>query len=230
VVVISLDGLRAELAAAGDPERAAAQERYMKGVMPYHGLSQPELRALLRPHLKEFAPRDRAEWEAAVRTWWDGAAHREEQYAALALARHRVAREWQDVRELDLYRHLVVTGAWWDVVDVIAGHLVGDVLAGHRAGATPVVRGWAVDDDVWLRRTAVICQLGHGTETDLDLLAFAIERNVDDPSFWLRKGIGWALRQYARTDPAWVQAYVDQLGDRLSGLSRREATKHFRTA
>jgi 3-methyladenine DNA glycosylase AlkD len=230
VVVISLDGLRAELAAAGDPERAAAQERYMKGVMPYHGLSQPELRALLRPHLKEFAPRDRAEWEAAVRTWWDGATHREEQYAALALARHRVAREWQDVRELDLYRHLVVTGAWWDVVDVIAGHLVGDVLAGHRAGATPVVRGWAVDDDVWLRRTAVICQLGHGTETDLDLLAFAIERNVDDPSFWLRKGIGWALRQYARTDPAWVQAYVDQLGDRLSGLSRREATKHFRTA
>jgi 3-methyladenine DNA glycosylase AlkD len=230
VVVISLDGLRAELAAAGDPERAAAQERYMKGVMPYHGLSQPELRALLRPHLKEFAPRDRAEWEAAVRTWWDGATHREEQYAALALARHRVAREWQDVRELDLYRHLVVTGAWWDVVDVIAGHLVGDVLAGHRAGATPVVRGWAVDDDVWLRRTAVICQLGHGTETDLDLLAFAIERNVDDPSFWLRKGIGWALRQYARTDPAWVQAHVDQLGDRLSGLSRREATKHFRTA
>ena len=73
----------------------------------------------------------------------------------------------------------------------------------------------------------MICQLGAGTDTDLDLLTFAIERNVDDPSFWLRKGIGWALRQYARTDPAWVRAYVDLLGDRLSGLSRREATKHL---
>lgn len=225
--MISLDDLRAELATAGDPERAAAQERYMKAVMPYHGLSQPRLRALLRPHLKEFAPRDRAEWEETVRTWWDDATHREEMYAALALARHRAARQWQDVRELDLYRHLIVTGAWWDVVDVVAGHLVGDVLAGHRGEATPVIREWAVDDDVWLRRTSVICQLGHAAQTDLDLLTFAIERNVDDPSFWLRKAIGWALRQYARTDPAWVRGYVDQLGDRLSGLSRREATKHL---
>lgn len=225
--MIPLAQLRAELAAAGDPDRAAAQERYMKGVMPYHGLSQPQLRALLRPHLKAFAPRDRAEWEGTVRAWWDGATHREEQYAALAVARHPSARGWQDVRELDLYRHLVVTGAWWDVVDVIAGHLVGDVLAGHRAEATPVVREWAVDEDLWLRRASVICQLGHGEQTDVDLLAFAVESNVDDPSFWLRKGIGWALRQYARTDPAWVRGYVDLLGDRLSGLSRREATKHL---
>ena len=225
--MISLEDLRAELAAAGDPERAANQQRYLKSEMPCHGLSAPELRALLRPHLRAFAPSDRAAWESAVLTWWDGATHREERYAAIALARHRVARPWQDVRSLALYRHLVVTGAWWDVVDVIAGHLVGGVLAGHRAEATPVLRAWAVDDDVWLRRTAVICQLGHGADTDLDLLAFAIESNVEDPSFWLRKGIGWALRQYARTDPEWVRAYVDLLDGRLSGLSRREATKHL---
>ena len=225
--MISLEDLRAELAAAGDPGRAADQQRYMKSAMPYHGLSAPELRVLLRPHLKAFAPVDRHEWETTVRGWWDGATHREERYAALALARHRVALPWQDVAALDLYHHLIVTGAWWDVVDVIAGHLVGGVLAGHRAEATPVLRAWAVDDDLWLRRTSVICQLGHGEDTDLDLLTFAIERNVDDPSFWLRKGIGWALRQYARTDPAWVRAYVDGLGDRLSGLSLREATKHL---
>ena len=225
--MISLEALRAELAAAGDPERAANQQRYLKSAMPCHGLSAPELRALLRPHLMAFAPADRDEWESTVRTWWDGATHREEWYAAIALARHRTARPWQDVRCLDLYRHLVLTGAWWDVVDVIAAHLVGGVLAGHRPEATPVLRAWAVGDDAWLRRTSVICQLGHGADTDLDLLTFAIESNVDDPSFWLRKGIGWALRQYARTDPAWVRAYVDLLGDRLSGLSRREATKHL---
>jgi 3-methyladenine DNA glycosylase AlkD len=227
VVVISLADLRVELAAAGEPRRAADQQRYMKSAMPYYGITASDLRVLLRPHLKAFAPADRDEWETTVRTWWDEATHREERYAALALARHRVARPWQDVVSLDLDRHLVVTGAWWDLVDVIAGHLVGGVLAGHRPDATPVIRAWAVDDDLWLRRTAVLCQLGHGTDTDLDLLTFAIERNLDDPSFWLRKAIGWALRQHARTDPEWVRAYVDGLGDRLSGLSRREATKHL---
>jgi len=225
--VISLADLRVELTAAGDPQRAADQQRYMKSAMPYYGISAPDLRVLLRPHLKAFAPADRDEWETTVRTWWDGATHREERYAALALARHRVARPWQDMASLDLDRHLVVTGAWWDLVDVVAGHLVGGVLAGHRPDATPVVRAWAVDDDLWLRRTAVLCQLGHGTGTDLDLLTFAIEHNLDDSSFWLRKAIGWALRQYARTDPEWVRAYVDGLGDRLSGLSRREATRHL---
>jgi 3-methyladenine DNA glycosylase AlkD len=225
--VISLEELRAELSAAGDPARAEAQRRYMRSTMPYHGLSAPELRALLRPHLASFSPRDRADWEHTVRSWWDGATHREEWYAAIAVARHRTARMWQDPDALPLYRHMIVTGAWWDVVDETAQHLVGTVLIDHRARATPVVATWAGDPDLWLRRTSVICQLPHGADTDLDLLTCAIERNLDDQSFWLRKAIGWALRQYARTDPAWVRAYVETLGPRLSGLSRREATKHL---
>jgi 3-methyladenine DNA glycosylase AlkD len=134
---------------------------------------------------------------------------------------------WQDVDTLALYRHLVVSGAWWDVVDEIAQHLVGACLLADRTRVTEVMRGWAVADDLWLRRTAVICQISHGDEVDEDLLAFAIERNLDDTSFWLRKAIGWALRQHARVDPAWVRGYVDQLGGRLSGLSRREALKHL---
>jgi 3-methyladenine DNA glycosylase AlkD len=89
------------------------------------------------------------------------------------------------------------------------------------------MREWAVGDDLWLRRAAVLSQLKHGADTDLDLLTWAVEENVDDTSFWLRKAIGWALRQYARTDPEWVRGEVDLLGPRLSGLSRREALKHL---
>ena len=88
---------------------------------------------------------------------WDEATHREERYAATAIARHRTARAWQDPDALDLYRHLVVTGAWWDHLDEVASHLVGGVLAGHRDDVTPVMRAWAVDDDLWVRRTAVLC-------------------------------------------------------------------------
>ena len=223
-----LAAIRADLASAGDPERAATQQAYMRSEMPFHGVSAPELKALLRPHLAAYAPADRATWERDVRETWDGATHREERYAAVALARHRVARPWQDPDVLPLHRHLVVTGAWWDHVDEIASHLVGGVLLGHRPATTPVVRAWARDDALWLRRTAVLSQLRHREETDTDLLVEVVEANLDDPSFWLRKAIGWALREHARTDPDWVRDRVAGWGDRLSGLSRREALKHDR--
>jgi len=213
------------LAERADPERAQWQQDYMKSEMPFHGVSLPETRTLVRAALKAHPVRSRSEWEATVRELWDETACREEWYAALVVA--RAGRRWSDPDALPLFRHLVVTGAWWDVVDETAQHLVGEVLARHRADVTPVVRAWATDEDLWLRRTAVICQLRHRSETDLDLLADAIEANVDDGSFWLRKAIGWALRQHARTDPGWVLAEVERLGDRLSPLSRREALKHL---
>jgi len=120
-----------------------------------------------------------------------------------------------------------VTGAWWDLVDDVAVHLAGAVRALHPEEMTPVVRGWAIGGDLWLRRTAVICQLGRRAATDRDLLRYAIESNVDDSSFWLRKAIGWALRDLARTDPDWVRAEVARLDGRISSLSRREALKHL---
>lgn len=220
------DLVRSTLADAGDPVRAEGQQRYMKSAMPFRGLTSPELRALLRPLLAAYTPGSRTEWEAAVRDLWDGATHREERYAALKVARHRRARVWLDPASLPLWRHLVVSGAWWDVVDEIATHLVRDTLAGHPAAVTPVIDAWSVDGDLWLRRASVICQVGRGADTDRDLLLRAVEANLDDPSFWLRKGIGWGLRDYARTDPDWVWAEVDRLGGRLSTLSRKEASKH----
>ncbi len=219
--------IRETLAGAGDPERAAAQRRYMKSEMPFRGITSPELTALLRPLMATYDPASRAAWEATVRSLWDDATHREERYAALVLAKHRAARSWRDPSLVPLVRHLVVTGAWWDLVDDIAVHLAGAVLAEHPDEMAPVVRAWAADDDQWLRRTAVLCQLGRRADTDLDLLRYTVECNVDDESFWLRKAIGWALRDLARTDPEWVLAEVDRLDGRLSPLSRREALKHL---
>ena len=215
------------LSAAGDPERARAQQAYMKSEMPYYGVASPELKTLLRPLLKEFRPASREAWDATVRTLWDGATHREERYAAIAFAQHPAAKKWQDPDSLDLYEHLICTGAWWDLVDVVASDLVGPILLSHTRKTTPTMREWAVSDDLWLRRAAVLSQLKHGADTDLDLLTYVIEANVDDTSFWLRKAIGWALRQYGRTDPEWVRSEVDLMGSRLSGLSRREALKHL---
>ncbi len=224
--------VRAALAGAGDPARAAQQQAYMKSALPYVGLGAPQLRALLRPLLAEERFVDRGSWEAAVLELWDDATHREEWYAALALLRHRAYRQWLDPDLLPLLEHLVRTGAWWDVVDETATHPVGDVLLAHRADATPVMDAWSVDDDsLWVRRAAMIAQLGHGEQTDTDLLERVLVANLDDTThgrdFFIRKALGWALRQHARTDPEWVRAFVRTHADRLSGLSRREALKHL---
>ncbi len=222
-----MTAVRDALASGGDPEKAAQQQRYMKSALPYRGYAAPELKALLRPLLASYDPGDRVAWEGTVRALWDGATHREERYAAISVARHRKARGWLAPESVPLFRHLVVTGAWWDLVDETAQHLVGPALAGHREAMTPVMRAWASDDNLWIRRTAVLSQLGLKTGTDTDLLRHTIDANVDDPTFWLRKAIGWALRDYARTDPEWVRAEVLRHGDRMSGLSRREALKHL---
>ena len=222
-----VEEIRRALAEREDPQRGADQQRYMKSAMPYRGLTMAQLRTTVRSLLAEVTWADRARWEATLRALWDQAAYREERYAALVLARHRSARGFQDPDAIPLFRHLVVTGAWWDLVDEIATHLVGDVLAAHRASVTPAVRSWARDDDLWLRRTAVLCQIRHRDDTDTELLHEVVEANLDDPTFWLRKAIGWALRSHARTDPDWVRAEVAAAGERMSSLSRREALKHL---
>lgn len=203
----------------------------MKSELPYSGVPAQPLRKILREVVPAHPLPDRATWEATVRRLWDEAGYREEWYAALAVAGHRLYREHQDADTLHLYRDLVVDGAWWDVVDDIASHLVGGILAADPHRVTPVMRAWSVDDDLWVRRTAILCQLGRKADTDTDLLRYAIEHNLEDSlhgrQFFLRKAVGWALRQYAWTDPAWVRSFVAEHATTMSGLSRREALKNI---
>ena len=187
--------VRAALADRGAPARAAQQQAYMKSELPFVGLGAPALKALLRPLLAEHRLVDRALWQDAVQELWDDATHREEWYAAIALLRHRHYRRWLDPDLVPLLDHLVRTGAWWDVVDELAGHVVGQVLLDHRAATTPVVQAWSVDpDSLWIRRTAVLAQLRHGPDTDTDLLEQVLVANLDDTAygreFFVRKALG----------------------------------------
>jgi 3-methyladenine DNA glycosylase AlkD len=222
-----VEDVRRRLAGAADPDRAPAMQAYMKSAMPFHGVPSPVARSLLRDAFAAHPLDDRATWSATVLSLWDGATHREERYAALALARHRRYGGYLDPQVLPLLEHLVRTGAWWDLVDDVASHLVGPVLLAHHDETAPVLRSWATAEDRWLRRTAVICQLAAKERTDIALLTEAIDANLGDRDFFLRKAIGWALRQHARVDPAWVRAFVADRTDRLSPLSRREALKHI---
>lgn len=220
-----VDAIRAALVDAADPAAAEPMRRYMKSALPYHGVRVPQVRRLTRAIAREHPMADPRVWEATVRALYDEATHREERYAALGLVGHPMYRAFATPAALPLHEHLVRVGAWWDLVDEVA-HRVGDVLASHPAEVAPVLLTWSRADSLWLRRCAIISQLGHGASTDLELLEAVIAPNLADREFFLRKAIGWALRDAARANPQWVRAYVDAHPG-LSPLSRREALKHL---
>lgn len=217
--------VRAALAAVAEPERAPAMQAYMKSAMPYLGVRAAPMRAACRTVFADLDFASAADWERAVRDLWDGAHYREERYAALELTGVRQARPFQTAAALPLYAHMVVTGAWWDVVDPVAAIRLWPILKRDGAPVRAAMLAWAADADLWKRRCAILCQNPAGAETDPALLAACIGPSLGRKEFFLRKAIGWALRQYARTDADWVRRYVAEQADALSPLSRREALK-----
>jgi len=228
-----VDAVCRALENVGDPARAEGQQAYMKSAMPFRGVTAPQLKAILRPLLADPAYRlvGCDEWEATIRGLWDDAQFREERYAALAISGYRLYRPWaRDRSAMPLYRYLIETGAWWDFVDEIAARRVGPVLRAHPEAEAERMRSWARAESMWVRRAAILSQLSSKGETDRQLLLDCITPNVTDQEFFIRKAIGWSLRQYAHSGTAaadWVRRSVDQLGPLLSPLSRREALKNL---
>ena len=205
-----------------DSGLAPGQQAYMKSSMPFLGVRVPEVRRLTKAAARANPPTDLDQLERAVRELWDGATHREERYAATALTGLRLASGRLEL--LPLYEHMAVTGAWWDHVDEVA-HRIADLHDAHPGPTALAVRGWATSPDLWLRRLAILSQLGRRDRVDRGLLTEVIEPNTEDPEFFIRKAIGWALREVARVDPDWVRTFVEE--HELSPLSRREALKHL---
>lgn len=214
--------VRDALRAVADPSLAPGQQAYMKSAMPFLGVRVPEVRRVTRRIVRELGVREPGELVAAAKALWDGATYREERYAATALLGLRQLRG--DLSLVPLYEHMTRTGAWWDHVDELA-HRVSELHDVHPEPTAELVRAWAVDDFLWVRRLAILSQLGRKERIDLDLLADVIEPNRADPEFFIRKAIGWALREVAYGDPDWVRSYVAE--HELSPLSRREALKHL---
>jgi 3-methyladenine DNA glycosylase AlkD len=218
--------VRKKLKETADPARAPAMQAYMKSEMPFHSVGAPKVRAICREIFAGYPFRSGAAWRRDVLGLWRGATHREERYAAVSLSGHHRAEAFQTVDILSMYEEMIVDGAWWDYVDEIATHRVGALLRRSPAPMRRTMLRWSRCDDMWKRRTAILCQIRFGKETDLKLLHACIEPSLDSKEFFLRKAIGWALRQYAWVDPEYVAGYVTEDAARLSPLSKREALKN----
>lgn len=220
--------VRAELATAADPDAAPAMRAYVKSVLPLYGVRLPQVRTIVRAAVRDAGVSDTGPGietlAAAARELFDHATHREERYAALALLALPPARGKLEL--LPLHQHFASAGAWWDLVDETA-HRIADLHDIHPVETAVAVRRWSVENDMWLRRLAIISQLGRKDRLDPVLLGEVIEANLSDREFFIRKAIGWALREYAKVRPEWVRGFVTAHGGSLSPLSRREALKHL---
>ena len=224
-----ITAIRQGLADNANREKAAGMRAYMKSAMPYRGVQTPIRRKLVRAALRAHPLASREDWLAAVRELWRGAAYREERYAAQDITGETQFHAFRTLDALPLYEEMVVSGAWWDHVDDIATHKLRELVDRYPEEMAAHMRAWSRDADLWKRRSSIICQVKRKEATDLALLFDCIEPNLADPDFFIRKAIGWALRDLAWTDLPTVEDYVARNADRLSTLSKREALKNADT-
>ncbi|MHA7270103.1 DNA alkylation repair protein [Arthrobacter sp. HLT1-20] len=219
-----LTALRPALAEAALPEKAAGMAAYMKSTMPYLGVPSPSVRKTVRTLVREHPFSTVGQLHATATALWESAQFREERYSAIMLTDSRLARG--ELGLLPFYAVVIETGQWWDYVDSVAPRL-NELLQQHRETMDPVLREWSVRPNFWFRRATIIAQLPAKAATDTQLLSDVMAPNLADKEFFIRKAIGWALRQHAKTDPAWVRRYVADHASLLSPLSQREALKHL---
>ncbi|MCX4668833.1 DNA alkylation repair protein [Streptomyces sp. NBC_01381] len=218
-----MERLTATYPEAADPQRAAQAQAYMKDVAPFLGLPTPLRRELSRTVLAGTPRPDEADCTAIALRCWE-LPEREYAYFAVDYLRRHVQRLYSGF--LPVARHLVTTVSWWDTVDLLAAHVVGGLVA-----ADPKLRSemdaWIEDDDLWVARTALLHQLRHKDATDTERLFAYCLRQSGHPDFFIRKAIGWCLREYAKTDPDAVRDFVERERGRLAPLSVREALKNL---
>ena len=216
--------VQAELSRLADAEKAVPMAAYMKTEMPFYGVPKPG-RVPIAGELKaQFPPVDAGDYRRKVLSLWS-LPHREEKYLAIGFA--WTFRKYVVFSQIDLFERMIVEGAWWDFVDELASPIVGKVVLEDRAIMRPVLEKWIEGPDMWLRRSAILCQNRHKDQTDQEMLFDFCLRRADEKEFFIRKAIGWALREYARSRPDEVRQFLAEHGKRLSGLSLREAAKHL---
>jgi 3-methyladenine DNA glycosylase AlkD len=205
-----------------NPTEAAPMKKYMRDQFEYLGIKTPQRAALQKEFYAEHGLPPVKALDAILRDLWS-LPQREFQYTAVGL----LGKLGEQIPPgfIDTIEYLIVTKSWWDTVDSIAGTSVGIHFKRFPAVRKKYLAKWRRSKNMWLRRTTILFQLNYKADTDFDLLCDIIRGSLGSDEFFINKAIGWALRQYARSDPKAVRKFV--LETDLHPLSRREAMKHL---
>jgi 3-methyladenine DNA glycosylase AlkD len=206
-----------------DEFHAKRKTAYMRHLFPFIGLLTPLRKTLQKPLFKTSAIHDERHLKRILIDLWDKE-QREFQYAALDLAAS--FRKLASSLTLEVYERMIRQKSWWDTVDDIAANLVGPLVSDHP-NLLEVMDQWIQDENLWIRRTALIFQLKWKKQTDARRLFSYCSQLMHERDFFIRKAIGWALRQYSKTDPRAVEQFIGNNRLKLSQISKKEASKYI---
>jgi 3-methyladenine DNA glycosylase AlkD len=217
---MDLNEIFAVLEANGNDERAFGMSAYMRNIFPFLGIAKPVRATLCKPYFAESRKAKSIDW-AFVDACWDKP-QREFQYVAVDYL--KMNRKKVELTDLHRIANLIMTKSWWDTVDSLYSPVSS--LAIRYPEMEGHMLAWSTHENMWIRRMSIIHQLLLRSDTNTELLAQIIRNNLGQKEFFINKAIGWALREYSKTDEAWVRAFIDANRSDLSNLSVREALKY----
>lgn len=204
-----------------DKEKALPMAKYMKNHFVFYGISAADRKRLYKDFLKNEKKQQQVDWDFLRECYEDE--HREFQYLAYdyLLAMKKFIK-YEDIPKI---KKLIITKSWWDTVDFLS-QVIGNIATDDTRVEQSMLT-WSKDENIWLRRVALLYQLRFKKQTNVTQLETIILNCVGTNEFFINKAIGWALREYSKTDSKWVSQFVNQHQAQLTNLSIREASKYL---
>ena len=215
---MNVEELVKELKAVANPDDAVAMKAYMKNKFEFLGVKTPARRKLAKAFFKQQTD-SVIDWDFINEAWNNP--YRELQYAALDYL--EIRKKFLTPSDLPRLKKLAQTKSWWDTIDFL-DRLVGSIIA-RFPETKEIILAWSCDEDIWLRRLAIVHQLLRKEETEL--LEKILVNNLDQTEFFINKAIGWALRDYSKTNPDWVRDFIERHQAEMVALSIREGSKYL---
>lgn len=204
-----------------DNENAAAMSKYMRNLFEFYGISTPKRKKIYKDFLKEEKKAKKVDWDFLDKCYEDK--HREFQY--LVSDYLIVMNKFLTYEDIPRIKKYIKQKQWWDTIDFL-DRVIGEIgLRDHRVDE--LMLAWSKDDDFWIRRIAIDHQLCRKEKTNTELLEKILINNFDSDEFFINKAIGWALRDYSKTNPTWVKDFINKYKDKMNSLSIREGSKYI---
>ena len=218
---MSLTDLLVELEAARDSKNAGPMEAYMRHQFFFLGVAAPERNALYKKYFPKAKKTKIIDWNFVDTCWRKEP--REYQYVAANYL--KAMQSYLTENDLPKLERLVVTKSWWDTVDIL-DRVVGSLVYDHPE-LEEIILKWSLSDNIWLRRVAIDHQLLRKEKTNVQLMEKILLHNLNQTEFFINKAIGWALRDYSKTNPDWVASFIEKNKERMAELSIKEASKYL---
>ena len=202
-------------------EQAQKMSKYMLNKFEYIGIKTPERREIFKNFFKEYKNEEKIDWEFVNKCWENK--YREFQYIAADYLKNM--KDKLTIDDIPKFKWLILKKSWWDTIDNL--DMTIGALALKDSNVNKILMEWSLDENIWLRRIAIDHQLLRKEKTDIELLEKILKNNLEQTEFFINKAIGWALRDYSKTNPEWVKNFIEENKEKMAKLSIKEASKYL---